>query len=135
LKLTAATTSHGAHQISFHCMAARTSMTTITVCSTPSQGTMPRLLFTWTGCLGQTRITARQRLLRRREEPVDRQTSAALVASRHAENSTIETAISVCMASLLCMTTWATTFRPESAACIASMMYSRMHVCLRVATS
>ena len=28
---------------------ARTSMTTITVCYTPSQGTMPRHLFTWTG--------------------------------------------------------------------------------------
>jgi hypothetical protein len=128
LKLTVATTSHGAHQISFHYMAgksaralspikvvvsdgtrvvwssvfntteisswtARTSMTTITACSTLSQGTMPRLLFTWTGanlfplallcwvewttihaetfnccvsgCLGQTGITARQRLSRR----------------------------------------------------------------------
>jgi hypothetical protein len=27
----------------------RSSTTTITVCSTPSQGTTPRLLFTWTG--------------------------------------------------------------------------------------
>ncbi|XP_020397710.1 C-4 methylsterol oxidase isoform X4 [Zea mays] len=40
---------------------ARTSMTTITECCTQSQGTMPRHLFTWTGCSGRTMVIARQR--------------------------------------------------------------------------
>jgi hypothetical protein len=99
-------------------------MTTITVCSTPSQGTTPRLLFTWTGvnlfpvgiavsnrvnylpsymwrpfnhcvsgCLGQTRITARQRPSRRMKgRTCKSQAGAALAAGHHPENLLIGTA-------------------------------------------